>query len=115
MHPRSSSSTTPRLEGPNWVVQWLAFGWWQRPLPSSYVWNGDFEASPTGGQSAAVTNINGATTLSRANVSLGTDWAPHWPDLAMRMRGLEPPRGCPHTDLNRARLPIPPHPRASAV
>ena len=30
----------------------------------------------------------------------------------MRMRGLEPPRGCPHTDLNRARLPIPPHPRA---
>src|SRR4051812_3274676 len=29
----------------------------------------------------------------------------------MRMRGLEPPRGFPHTDLNRARLPIPPHPR----
>src|SRR6187431_2386128 len=29
------------------------------------------------------------------------------------MRGLEPPRGCPHTDLNRARLPIPPHPRAA--
>ena len=28
----------------------------------------------------------------------------------MRMRGLEPPRGFPHTDLNRARLPIPPHP-----
>ena len=32
----------------------------------------------------------------------------------MRMRGLEPPRGCPHTDLNRARLPIPPHPRGGA-
>ena len=31
---------------------------------------------------------------------------------AMRMRGLEPPPGCPDTDLNRARLPIPPHPRA---
>ena len=29
----------------------------------------------------------------------------------MRMRGLEPPRGFPHTALNRARLPIPPHPR----
>ena len=29
----------------------------------------------------------------------------------MRMRGLEPPRTCIHTDLNRARLPIPPHPR----
>src|SRR3954447_8931756 len=32
----------------------------------------------------------------------------------MRMRGLEPPRGFPHTDLNRARLPIPPHPRGAA-
>jgi hypothetical protein len=29
----------------------------------------------------------------------------------MRMRGLEPPPGYPDTDLNRARLPIPPHPR----
>lgn len=28
----------------------------------------------------------------------------------VRVRGLEPPRGCPHTDLNRTRLPIPPHP-----
>src|SRR5438445_696847 len=35
--------------------------------------------------------------------------------MAMRMRGLEPPRGRPHTDLNRARLPIPPHPRGTAV
>ena len=31
----------------------------------------------------------------------------------MRMRGLEPPRPYGHTDLNRARLPIPPHPRGS--
>jgi hypothetical protein len=29
----------------------------------------------------------------------------------VRMRGLEPPPGLPDTDLNRARLPIPPHPR----
>ena len=29
----------------------------------------------------------------------------------MRMRGLEPPRSFPHTDLNRARLPVPPHPQ----
>ncbi len=29
------------------------------------------------------------------------------------MRGLEPPRPYGHTDLNRARLPIPPHPRGS--
>ena len=33
----------------------------------------------------------------------------------MRMRGLEPPRAFAHTDLNRARLPIPPHPRGRTV
>jgi hypothetical protein len=33
--------------------------------------------------------------------------------VIMRMKGLEPSRGYPHTDLNRARLPIPPHPRGS--
>ena len=32
----------------------------------------------------------------------------------MRMRGLEPPRPYGHTDLNRARLPIPPHPRGES-
>ena len=37
------------------------------------------------------------------------------PLLRMRMRGLEPPRTCIHTDLNRARLPIPPHPRGRSV
>ena len=30
----------------------------------------------------------------------------------VRAKGLEPSRGCPHTDLNRTRLPIPPRPRA---
>ncbi len=35
-------------------------------------------------------------------------------NVLVRMRGLEPPPGCPDTDLNRARLPIPPHPRADA-
>ena len=34
-------------------------------------------------------------------------------DTMVRMRGLEPPPGFPDTDLNRARLPIPPHPRAA--
>jgi site-specific DNA recombinase len=33
------------------------------------------------------------------------------PEHLVRMRGLEPPPGYPDTDLNRARLPIPPHPR----
>jgi hypothetical protein len=33
--------------------------------------------------------------------------------LGMRMRGLEPPRSYLHTDLNRARLPIPPHPQTA--
>lgn len=42
------------------------------------------------------------------------DWAEGWsPKIMVRMRGLEPPPGFPDTDLNRARLPIPPHPRAS--
>ena len=30
--------------------------------------------------------------------------------LEVRMRGFEPPRGCPHWHLKPARLPIPPHP-----
>jgi site-specific DNA recombinase len=34
------------------------------------------------------------------------------PIMMVRMRGLEPPRSHLHTDLNRARLPIPPHPLA---
>src|SRR5512135_736413 len=33
----------------------------------------------------------------------------------MRMRGLEPPRPYGHTDLNRARLPIPPHPLGAGI
>jgi hypothetical protein len=56
-----------------------------------------------------------AASYVHVRARLGTDRAPHPPDLAMRMRGLEPPRGCPHTDLNRARLPIPPHPRGRTV
>jgi hypothetical protein len=32
----------------------------------------------------------------------------------MRLRGIEPPRAQAHTDLNRARLPIPPQPRGEA-
>jgi hypothetical protein len=35
------------------------------------------------------------------------------PNRLVRMRGLEPPRAFAHTDLNRARLPIPPHPRGT--
>ena len=31
----------------------------------------------------------------------------------VRVKGLEPPWGEPHTDLNRTRLPIPPHPRVA--
>ena len=31
----------------------------------------------------------------------------------VRVKGLEPPWGEPHTDLNRTRLPIPPHPHTA--
>src|SRR5579875_2332942 len=33
----------------------------------------------------------------------------------MRLRGLEPPRAQAHTDLNRARLPIPPQPPGDPI
>ena len=33
----------------------------------------------------------------------------------MRVRGLEPPPGCPDMALNHARLPVPPHPLAVSV
>jgi len=36
---------------------------------------------------------------------------PQRPNERMRLEGLEPPRACAHTDLNRARRPVPPQPR----
>jgi pimeloyl-ACP methyl ester carboxylesterase len=48
-----------------------------------------------------------------------------WPDfveeiaataaLGMRLKGVEPSRALAHTDLNRARLPVPPQPREQAI
>ncbi len=29
----------------------------------------------------------------------------------VRVKGLEPPSGCPRQDLNLLRLPVPPHPQ----
>jgi hypothetical protein len=49
--------------------------------------------------------------LSSTSRDRGVSQPPICGDLSMRMRGLEPPPGLPDTDLNRARLPIPPHPR----
>ena len=57
-------------------------------------------------------HLRRAAPASRAALRLGMDLVRRAAQTVMRMRGLEPPRGCPHTDLNRARLPIPPHPRA---
>ncbi len=34
---------------------------------------------------------------------------------SMRLRGVEPPRAFAHTDLNRARLPVPPQPRGRPI
>jgi hypothetical protein len=51
----------------------------------------------------------------RSSSRLGADWGQNRPKMPMRMRGLEPPRAEAHTDLNRARLPIPPHPRGVTV
>ncbi len=49
----------------------------------------------------------GADVLDAVDVASGL--------TSMRMRGLEPPRAFAHTDLNRARLPIPPHPRGAPM
>ena len=35
-------------------------------------------------------------------------------EVMVRMKGLEPSRELPHSDLNAARLPIPPHPHDPA-
>jgi hypothetical protein len=68
------------------------------------------QTRPTG-LSAGRRKVGSGTLPAR----LGHSQATNPLEMAMRMRGLEPPRGCPHTDLNRARLPIPPHPRGRPV
>ena len=62
-----------------------------------------------------------AIRVSRSPETQGVSWGDEagqqktrpkpGPEFQMvRARGLEPPWGCPHTDLNRTRLPIPPRP-----
>ena len=85
---RGQSAATEDSPQTSWPDR-LSAPTWLRARPLS---GGNALSSRTGGS----TPINGLTRL-------------------MRMRGLEPPRGCPHTDLNRARLPIPPHPRGATV
>ena len=54
------------------------------------------------------------TSPNQSSIKPDSPDPPNWKLLRrtveVRMRGLEPPRGCPHGDLNAARLPIPPHP-----
>jgi hypothetical protein len=70
-------------------------------------------AAEAGGIDGIVTGrAPGATR--QCGEQTGLDPGGFSPKILMRMRGLEPPPGCPDTDLNRARLPIPPHPRAKA-
>jgi hypothetical protein len=69
---------------------------------------------PPGPDAAGARTLNMELRAS-FDAGLGAVRARNQPFSAMRMRGLEPPRGCPHTDLNRARLPIPPHPRGRAL
>ena len=53
--------------------------------------------------------------LALATASALIDRRPHRPMNVVRLRGLEPPRGFPHSALNAARLPIPPQPRMRHV
>src|SRR4051794_1672687 len=70
--------------------------------------------SKPGRRGAAATSFS-TTRLAESGRRLGADQAPTRTKPVVRMRGLEPPRPYGHTDLNRARLPIPPHPRAPSV
>src|SRR5215471_14529436 len=56
-----------------------------------------------------------ATPLPAKDATAAADAQKMARRLRLRMRGLEPPRPKGHTDLNRARLPIPPHPLARPV
>jgi hypothetical protein len=71
---------------------------------------GELEEGATRGD--AIVELGAARTRRHR---LATDRAAEALDSVMRMRGLEPPRAEAHTDLNRARLPIPPHPRGATV
>ena len=67
----------------------------------------------------------GRTTRPHDRRAAGATWGPRpssarrrgrrphgrpTPSSMVRSRGLEPPRGYPHSDLNAARLPVPPRP-----
>src|SRR5580765_503879 len=72
-----------------------------------------------GASSVTMTSVVGtgpaATPLPARDATAQADAQRMARRLRVRMRGLEPPRPIGHTDLNRARLPIPPHPLARSV
>jgi hypothetical protein len=86
-------------------------------------WHRFVAQKPMTAGSGLVTTPRCASARHRAIPTLLRDCGPSRPhlarrgptDFAMRMRGLEPPRPYGHTDLNRARLPIPPHPRGRTI
>ncbi len=53
---------------------------------------------------------SGGHSMAQARIRTGLCKLSCCNALRLRMRGLEPPRGCPHWHLKPARLPIPPHP-----
>jgi site-specific DNA recombinase len=62
--------------------------------PAQLNWVADSQASPGNARTPTTVSSRGSSNV----------------ESMVRMRGLEPPRSFLHTDLNRARLPIPPHP-----
>ena len=71
----------------------------------------------------SVTSVTEWTHLFKRDGSAKTEWkkplggpkglsVPAIRERMVRMKGLEPSRELPHSDLNAARLPIPPHPHA---
>jgi hypothetical protein len=76
---------------------------------------------PPSGPSGDVRDPHVGVACGRERVTWGAVSGGHVQDIRkaapgaailhqLRMRGIEPPRGCPHRHLKPARLPIPPHP-----
>ena len=74
---------------------------------------------PAGGLASSLKTLRVFLTLAPSQVQVPAmspkQKSSHYWELfhsMVRAKGLEPSWGCPHTDLNRTRLPIPPRPRA---
>ena len=56
---------------PSGVIRpWFAFAWWEKPLPWSMVWNGDFGEDVNGWTVASITGSGAASSITRVTDAL---------------------------------------------